>query len=173
MILFQYELLRTVENIKLAPSVLEPEPVELGLMGKDGKPLPNQRQGPAGPDGRWSGDATRGMGLRAEDQKLSVTFGEASADKEQATREMPIWMQQSTVTQDADDSNSGMAIIGGGKDEEEEGGGAEALSADQSDEITSMLLRHEKRSSSQAVIPGRTLEKYFDVKFYLLHVLRC
>ena len=48
----QYELLKLVENIKLAPALLEPEPVEINLRGKENKGN-GQRAGDANrdPDG--------------------------------------------------------------------------------------------------------------------------
>ena len=45
--LLQYELLRLVENIRLAPALLEPEPVEINLKGKENK---GNRQGDANRD---------------------------------------------------------------------------------------------------------------------------
>ena len=75
----QYDLLRLVENVRLAPLLLEPEPVEAGLPGQRGDGLGRGGPGaanrsglapPGGVEGRWSGDATRAQGFRAENQQV-------------------------------------------------------------------------------------------------------
>ena len=53
-----YDKLLAVESIKLDPSVLEPEPVELGDEKGDRK-VPNGAAGRLQDTGKWSGEATR------------------------------------------------------------------------------------------------------------------
>lgn len=90
---------------------------------------------------------TRNLGLRTENQQVNVTFGEG-AEQVETKREMPVWMQQSTVTSPEDSMDTSMpgtldAVVADSADDN-------AMSsvlgdAEQSDEITSLLLRHEKR----------------------------
>lgn len=96
-----YDLLREVEDIKLAPELLEPEPTDLdtirGINRNDGN-----RQGN---EGQWSGELTRNSGFMAEETRVDVTIGDADTDaKEVAKKDRPIWMTSSTViTNDEDD----------------------------------------------------------------------
>ena len=51
-----YELLRAVEDIKLSPEVLEPDPVDLALGIQGGGSVRGPQSGDMS-DGRWSGEA--------------------------------------------------------------------------------------------------------------------
>merc|ERR1719153_1978083 len=77
-----YELLRIVEDIRLAPEVLEPDPVDI-------------QSTTAGPgdmnDGKWSGEASRAGGFRMDDQQVNITFGEEQ-QKEKVKKEVPTWI---------------------------------------------------------------------------------
>ncbi|XP_022670467.1 general transcription factor IIE subunit 1-like isoform X2 [Varroa destructor] len=86
-----FKLLRNVEDIKLAPGLLEPEPKELEVR------VPGQPRGQGaggksggGNPGDWSGDATRYAAA-------TVTVGEAISTAMRETKEIPMWLQKSTV----------------------------------------------------------------------------
>lgn len=92
-----YILLREVEGIKLAPEVLEPEPVDINtIKGIDTRKPSSLRA----PGEQWSGEATRSSsGFMVEDTRVDVTIGDDSIDDNAANRrkERPIWMMESTV----------------------------------------------------------------------------
>ena len=52
---------------RLAPYLLDPEPVELSSGKGEGEGR-NRHNGPDGIGGKWSGEASRGAGFRTEDQ---------------------------------------------------------------------------------------------------------
>ncbi|QQP35615.1 Uncharacterized protein FKW44_023890 [Caligus rogercresseyi] len=144
-----YDLLRVVEEIKLAPIVLEPEPVELynsgsrhsGELGRDG---------PSVPGGNWSGEASRGTGgFRVDSQQVNITFGE-NEKTETKKKEVPVWIAESTVESKEDDDP------GSRRSPDIPLPSAELPPADSeepyqtNDEITSLLLRHEKRDKESS-----------------------
>ncbi|XP_020284866.1 general transcription factor IIE subunit 1 [Pseudomyrmex gracilis] len=90
-----YILLREVEGIKLAPEILEPEPVDINVIrGIDTKKPSNLRA----PNEQWSGEATRTSGFLVEDTRVDVTIGdESSEDNANHRKERPIWMMESTI----------------------------------------------------------------------------
>ncbi|RZF46514.1 hypothetical protein LSTR_LSTR009296 [Laodelphax striatellus] len=120
-----YELLRQVEGIRLAPEVLEPEPVDIStIRGLDSNRGLGMRGGPGGE--HWSGEATRsgGGGFAVEETKVDVTIGgDDSLPADAAPRkERPLWMIESTViTHDHTQENGGVdgwesfAVLGVGR----------------------------------------------------------
>ncbi|KAG6795961.1 general transcription factor IIE subunit 1 [Apis laboriosa] len=91
-----YILLREVEGIKLAPEILEPEPVDINtIKGIDTRKPSSLRA----PGEQWSGEATRSSGFMVEDTRVDVTIGDDSIDDNVTNRrkERPIWMMESTV----------------------------------------------------------------------------
>lgn len=124
-----YVLLREVERIRLAPEILEPEPVDISsILGytfsmllsiefflwkytcfhskysKDNKMNPN-RSGEV-----WSGEATRHKST--EETQVAVTIGDesASAEGKEAPKERPVWLLESTVI-DAETSQVSEFVI--------------------------------------------------------------
>ncbi|XP_065172259.1 general transcription factor IIE subunit 1 [Atheta coriaria] len=130
-----YILLREVEGIKLAPEVLEPEPVDINtIRGLDKKPMPSSET--------WSGEATRNAGFAVEEARVDVTIGDDSAASNVVSRkEQPIWMSESTVITNAE-ADAARSIGGEGSSEETETSNAK------SDDIMSVLLAHEKKANS-------------------------
>ncbi|XP_018300278.1 general transcription factor IIE subunit 1 [Mycetomoellerius zeteki] len=90
-----YILLREVEGIKLAPEILEPEPIDINtIRGIDTRKPSSLRA----PSEQWSGEATRMTGFIVEDTRVDVTIGDESPDDALNHRkERPIWMMESTV----------------------------------------------------------------------------
>lgn len=89
-----YILLREVEGIKLAPEILEPEPVDINTI----RGLDNKKMAMRGPGEQWSGEATRGGGFAVEETRVDVTIDE-NLDNNKGTnrKEAPVWMTESTV----------------------------------------------------------------------------
>lgn len=91
-----FELLQQVEDIRLAPEILEPEPTDMSAIKREIRP--KQAPGSKSMDA-WSGDASRNKDLSME-QEVTISFG----DERQGSRAnhvkkaQPIWMSQSTVT---------------------------------------------------------------------------
>jgi len=146
-----YELLRIVEDIRLAPEVLEPDPVDIMSNNAAGGDKKFGPQSGDMNDGKWSGEASRAGGFRMEDQQVNITFGEEQT-KEKVKKEVPTWITESTVADAAQDAVSAMGPSMGLVEEDDD------LDQAPDDEITSLLLRHEKtnkeKGASGIVIPG-------------------
>jgi transcription initiation factor TFIIE subunit alpha len=103
-----YDLLREVEGIKLAPEVLEPEPVDIDTIR--GILKPNEH----GMGEVWSGEATRSSGFAVEETRVDITIGDVDPNANAAPqKERPVWMTTSTVvgSNDADESNDTESIL--------------------------------------------------------------
>jgi len=142
-----YELLRIVEDIRLAPELLEPDPVDFVNNAA------GVRKSAAGPasgdvnDGRWTNSGAGGF--KEEAQTVEINFGEEQ-ESQQQKKELPSWITESTVADRAAEAVSSM-------------GPGPALTADTEpeaapdDEITNILLQNERINKEKGlglVIPG-------------------
>lgn len=102
-----YDLLREVEGIKLAPEVLEPEPVDIDFIR--GIIKPNDQGGSE----VWSGEATRSGGFAVEETRVDITIGDAdTTDNAAPKKERPVWMTTSTViSNEPDESNDAESLL--------------------------------------------------------------
>ncbi|GLV48588.1 Transcription factor IIEalpha [Carabus blaptoides fortunei] len=153
-----YILLREVEGIRLAPEILEPEPVDINtIRGIDGRKNALGRLGGE----NWSGEASRSQGFAVEETRVDVTIGEGN-DTEGANaalrKERPIWMMESTVVSseksqsDISTTNPADAIL--------ESAAASAQTTNpsaKSDDIMSVLLAHEKRANNNTASAVKSL----------------
>lgn len=115
-----YILLREVEGIKLAPEILEPEPIDINtirgymflkmcsyiknayfliiiiIFNSIDTRKPSSLRAP---NEQWSGEATRMSGFMVEDTRVDVTIGDESPDDNTSNhrKERPIWMMESTI----------------------------------------------------------------------------
>lgn len=141
-----YVLLREVEGIKLAPEVLEPEPVDIStIRGLDRKAHTNQSE-------NWSGEATRNSGFMVEETRVDITIGDENSSAAQNRRkEQPIWMTESTVlTGDSHlDSAKATELISDAP--------ADTGNSGRTDDIMSVLLAHEKRATNHTASAVRNL----------------
>lgn len=145
-----YILLREVEGIKLAPEVLEPEPVDINtIRGLDRKNVLGGMGGDA-----WSGEATRGQGFVVEEARVDVTIGDNSASLAANTqrKEAPIWMTESTINSSdvvSRQANSDSILQAAAADSA--AAAASTATSKSSDDIMSVLLAHEKKATSANV----------------------
>jgi len=146
-----YELLRIVEDIRLSPEVLEPDPVDIGLKNSAGEKIRGPSSGDMA-DGRWSGEASRGGGFKTEDQEVNITFGEEK-EKAKEKKEIPTWITESTVDTREEDAVTAMGPSMGLV--EEDTGGDTGQEPD--DEITNLLLRHEKQAAKVGPVVGQAV----------------
>lgn len=143
-------LLKEVEGIKLAPEVLEPEPVDISTI----RGLDNKRNSLLRPPGEpWSGEASRGLGFAAEEARVDITIGDENTHQNEVVRkERPIWMLESTVITN-DNSNSDMLGATSNPDAILESAAQSSIATNTatkaSDDIMSVLLAHEKKSGNQ------------------------
>uniref|UniRef100_A0A1B6KQ19 General transcription factor IIE subunit 1 n=1 Tax=Graphocephala atropunctata TaxID=36148 RepID=A0A1B6KQ19_9HEMI len=141
-----YELLRQVEGIRLAPEVLEPEPVDINtIRGLDTKKTGALLRPPGE---HWSGEATRGGGFAVQEARVDVTIGEEERSQEVAKKERPVWMVESTVITNDPQTED---LLGASAEAEKSavvkpGGGGE--------DIMSVLLAHERRGGSGGAAVG-------------------
>ncbi|XP_063975609.1 general transcription factor IIE subunit 1 [Diachasmimorpha longicaudata] len=148
-----YILLREVEGIKLAPEILEPEPVDINLI----RGIDNRKPGIRPSGEQWSGEATRGSGFAVEDTRVDVTIGdETTDDSANKRKERPIWMMESTVINDNSELDNGTS-----QDSILDKAAATATNTNanhrQGEDIMSVLLAHEKKGGNtnavNAVLP--------------------
>jgi len=129
-----YDLLREVEGIKLAPEVLEPEPVDIDTIRGLNKPNAMRPDGLA-----WSGEATRNQGFAVEETRVDVTIGgDDTSDAVVERKSRPIWMTESTVITDTDAAD-------GAGDAVQTASGSGHRNRKENEDIMSVLLQHEKQ----------------------------
>ncbi|XP_058810924.1 general transcription factor IIE subunit 1-like [Topomyia yanbarensis] len=147
-----YDLLRQVEDIKLAPEILEPEPVDIDTIRGIAKPtnrISNEQ---------WSGEATRTSGFAVEETRVDVTISDSDAVETTTHRkDRPVCMTESTVTNDMDENSvesilekaaftstqppvvtNSTSVISSARNRKD------------ADDIMSVLQQHEKQSSHNA-----------------------
>ncbi|KYN20937.1 PREDICTED: general transcription factor IIE subunit 1 [Trachymyrmex cornetzi] len=144
-----YILLREVEGIKLAPEILEPEPIDINtIRGIDTRKPSSLRA----PSEQWSGEATRMTGFIVEDTRVDVTIGDESPDDASNHRkERPIWMRESTVINSDGSQPDGVNA----QDSILDKAAATATNMittnnKQGEDIMSVLLAHEKKSGTNS-----------------------
>lgn len=155
-----YILLREVEGIKLAPEILEPEPIDINtIRGIDTRKPSSLRA----PNEQWSGEATRMSGFMVEDTRVDVTIGDESPDDNVSNhrKERPIWMTESTIINSDGSQPDGVNMA---QDSILDKAAATATNTTttnnkQGEDIMSVLLAHEKKggtnstASIKAVLP--------------------
>ncbi|XP_072765258.1 general transcription factor IIE subunit 1 [Anoplolepis gracilipes] len=145
-----YILLREVEGIKLAPEILEPEPVDINIIRGIDTRKPSSLRAPSE---QWSGEATRMSGFIVEETRVDVTIGDESPEDNAANhrKERPIWMMESTVINSdgsqPDSVNTQESIL--------DKAAATATNTTttnnkQGDDIMSVLLAHEKKGGTNS-----------------------
>lgn len=134
-----YELLRAVENIKLAPECLEPEPVDIDTIRGT-----NKLQKGAANNGseQWSGEATRNQGFVVEEARVDVSIGDANTMETTKTKERPIWMTESTIVgaENSNDVADLQKVI-------QASTGSASRNRKETDDTLSILLQNEKQAS--------------------------
>lgn len=156
-----YDLLRKVEDIKLAPELLEPEPTDVSDIKRDAGNLPKSKSfNKSNEHDSWSGDATRTRNYHlSEDQGITINFGDresTSTQNEQTVerKERPIWMLESTILEEKTNTSS--------KDKASAENNSPYIgnTSSQSHDIMEALLVHEKKGGiSQPIIPGQASEE--------------
>ncbi|XP_035785667.1 general transcription factor IIE subunit 1-like [Anopheles albimanus] len=156
-----YDLLRQVEGIKLAPEILEPEPVDIDTIRGIAKPTTKA------PTEQWSGEATRSSGFAVEETRVDITIGDSDTlDTATQRKDRPVWMTESTVISNEMDENSVDAILEkaafsstqpssiGGSNSVSNSTTTNVITSARSrrdaDDIMSVLLQHEKQSGSNS-----------------------
>jgi len=144
-----FKMLQAVENIKLDPSVLEPEPVEIGDEKGEKKVQAVAKTMPEG--GKWSGEATRGHGFGAGEQDIKIDFGDESNKQKDVPKDVPVWITQSTVEGVEGLQSFGAESTGFNADiMDDNSKDATNKDDDDDDEITKLLLQHEKKNTDSA-----------------------
>ncbi|XP_035906113.1 general transcription factor IIE subunit 1 [Anopheles stephensi] len=155
-----YDLLRQVEGIKLAPEILEPEPVDIDTIRGIAKPSTKA------PTEQWSGEATRSSGFVVEETRVDITIGDSDTlDTTTQRKDRPVWMTESTVISNDMDDNSVDAILekaaftstqptsigsGGTGNNSTTTNVMSSRGRKDADDIMSVLLQHEKQSANSA-----------------------
>ncbi|XP_063223948.1 general transcription factor IIE subunit 1 [Bacillus rossius redtenbacheri] len=134
-----YVLLREVEGIKLAPEILEPEPVDIStIRGLDTKRTGANLLKPTGES--WSGEASRSQGFAVEETRVDVSIREKEFQEEPSTRkEKPVWMTESTIITESSGMNDEVSLP-------TTDAAMEKAGAKSQEDIMSVLLAHEKPS---------------------------
>lgn len=148
-----YIVLREVEGIKLAPEVLEPEPVDIStIRGLDKRQQINSSE-------NWSGEATRNAGFMVEEARVDVTIGdENNTVLNNRRKEQPVWMTESTVLNNDPQLDSNRQAT----DAILEAAAEASSNTGRSDDIMSVLLAHEKKATNTTVNAIRSLPNESD-----------
>jgi transcription initiation factor TFIIE subunit alpha len=142
-----YDLLREVEGIRLAPEILEPEPVDIDVIRGIIKPNENINAQ------IWSGEATRSSsGFVVEEARVDITIGgQDIIDSSVVKKERPIWMTESTVVTKDSEANAELMLEKVAQDSNTWQSSANTLGTisknkkDNEDNIYQYLLTHEKQ----------------------------
>lgn len=144
-----YDLLREVEGIKLAPEVLEPQPVDIDVIR--GLIKPNDGQGNMGV---WSGEATRNSsGFAVEETRVDITIGDEIKDTSAPKKEQPIWLTESTIVTNNPESEFDAEIAlekvaqNSSQGSTWQSAGTSSRKKETEENIMSVLLQHEKQTS--------------------------
>lgn len=131
-----YDLLRQVEDIKLAPELLEPEPTDLDTIRGINK-NDNRLN-----EGQWSGELSRSQGFAPEETRVDISIGEndGDANKELAKKDRPIWLTESTVISNDEEDELEKAAKSSVTAQTSAGPKGKRENLD----ILSVLLQHEK-----------------------------
>ncbi|OQR75379.1 general transcription factor IIE subunit 1-like [Tropilaelaps mercedesae] len=131
-----FELLRRIEHVQLAPHLLEPEPNELETPAAgQSRQIGMGRPGMSGNPGEWSGDATRYAAA-------TVIVGEAAPTAMRETKEIPMWLQKSTVIAGSESADDFLQEKSANLFQTSTPHQTETISAQ---DIMDMLLAHEKQ----------------------------
>ncbi|XP_055855962.1 general transcription factor IIE subunit 1 [Episyrphus balteatus] len=140
-----YDLLREVEGIKLAPEILEPEPVDIDTIRGLNK------QNTMRPDGQaWSGEATRNQGFAVEETRVDISIGGDDAPEVSAERKArPVWMTESTIISEDNSENVDTILDQAAQTSIQPTSTAGASNTGrnrkENEDIMSVLLQHEKQ----------------------------
>lgn len=168
-----FDLLRDVENIKLSPECLEPEPTDIETIRGLLKP---QGRGPGNGE-VWSGEASRSHGFAVEEARVNISIGDTNEDTNTTQRkDRPVWMTESTVVSTEydpqvsnddsslmdkpDGSGSGSTVATGASTTGSSSAAAAASvtaqmtqgprSRREGEDIMSVLLAHEKKTAGES-----------------------
>ncbi|KFM59413.1 General transcription factor IIE subunit 1, partial [Stegodyphus mimosarum] len=154
-----YNLLREVDDIKLAPEILEPEPTDMTQIKRDASTnkTKNSYQATVTNENHttWSGDATRNKSYDIGNQGITINFGvdeSSNAKNIQEKKEQPIWMVESTVKAEAKETSD----YAWGHDAVSNFAVETNSSSAKQDDIMEALLAHERKGGAETklVIPG-------------------
>lgn len=169
-----YELLHNVESVRLAIHLLEPEPVEIEalLRNEESKNAKSKIPGKQ-PADNWSGGkwADQKGGFKADDQKVEISIGDENIETKKKANVQPAWMLQSAVQSEENPNPVGIMdgaeeFTNGTQNNVPSNSSTQSFAGD--DEIQSLLLRHEKKSSVGGIltqklhIPGAESENDSD-----------
>lgn len=152
-----YDLLREVEGIKLAPEILEPEPVDIDTIRGINKPV--QRLDTQ----MWSGEATRNQGFAVEETRVDVSIGDNDTTEVATSRkDRPVWMTESTIITNEESVSNADSILEQAAQTSTQPVAATTVSNNtrgrkENEDIMSVLLQHEKQ-------PGKSDNVYKGLK---------
>ncbi|XP_062573233.1 general transcription factor IIE subunit 1-like [Saccostrea cucullata] len=141
-----FDLLQKCFDIKLAPELLEPEPTDLNRVHNRSH---SSRTSNADRN-VWSGDKNRSTNYNlGSDATVTISMGgEGETKKSEVVKEVPIWMSQSTVEGEQEDSRSSFV--------NEESKPAHMKASNRSavnSEIEALLYIHEKKGEAEEETP--------------------
>lgn len=168
-----YDLLREVEDIKLSPECLEPEPTDLdSIRGYYLKILGRisflivyllyrlNKNNQRGSNEPWSGEATRNQGFAVEETRVDVNLDGTDIPDAIKPKDRPVWMTESTVVSiDPHNTESAESILqkaalSSTQPASSASSGSTTTTARQrkdNEDIMSVLLLHEKQQGKNNV----------------------
>ncbi|XP_078001461.1 general transcription factor IIE subunit 1-like [Glandiceps talaboti] len=142
-----YDLLRETEDLRLAPEVLEPEPMSV-LTGN----VPRQQdRNPKEKDEWWMKDA-KSKSYELYEQNVTIDMKGGKKKEPTTIKERPIWMTESTV--EGAITEPFMQPSGAAASTTDVSTNTGTKSKDDKDEIMRALLVHERKGGMNPAIPG-------------------
>ncbi|GAB1604770.1 general transcription factor IIE subunit 1-like [Argonauta hians] len=142
-----YDLLKECEDVRLAPEILEPEPVDMKSITQKSQSSTNKHDKSV-----WSGEATKNINFGYEENTVTITVSDETTQRDsKPMKEQPVWMKESTIEK--------LANVGGKVPEvTHKPSTSKAESVGSSNDIMRTLLVHEKKSMAPAaplaIFPG-------------------
>lgn len=143
-----FNLLREVENIKLAAKFSEPQPKDFSDIKKPGQAKLNK--GPGSDGSRiWSGDATKRSGFQVEGSIDVNINADGTGEETVQTKEKPIWLSDATslittniTTSDNSNSQNESKAVPSSSSHPQQGSG----DASGADDVMVLLQTHERHA---------------------------
>ncbi|XP_071114345.1 general transcription factor IIE subunit 1-like [Haliotis cracherodii] len=131
-----YDLLRDCEDIKLAPEILEPEPIDITKL-LPRAPSDKNRPNIDAEKMVWSGELSRNNRFGYTDNSITISMDEDEKKTTVQKKEVPEWMAKSTV--------EGATVTDSQMESSYEAGPSQDLSQlNANDEVMNALLVHEQ-----------------------------
>ncbi|XP_039258316.2 general transcription factor IIE subunit 1-like [Styela clava] len=144
-----YKLLRETENVNLSIEVLEPEPTIIPHLHPNAKPSQARQRGNADKSGsgHWTDVKSGGLDYH---QDVIIDIGDNPKEDTTQAKEVPIWIQESTINKNVDATSAAISSISGGTSSVQDRlkSPTRGNNTNENDEVLAMLMMQERRNNT-------------------------